>query len=88
MARFGFCAASSLIWGDGGLLFHFILSEIVAQILEQSSGTGQYVCRIYSINCSGRLLNFWTLRGALIQGRALIKFSPFSASVACFFAIK
>ena len=40
MARFGFCAASSLNWGggggggDGGLLFHFILSEIVAQILE------------------------------------------------------
>ena len=29
MARFGFCAASSLIWGDGDLLFHFILSKIV-----------------------------------------------------------
>ena len=29
MARFGFCAASSLICGDGGLLFHFILSKIV-----------------------------------------------------------
>ena len=29
MARFAFCAASSLIWGDGGLLFHFILSKIV-----------------------------------------------------------
>ena len=29
MARFGFCAASSLIWGDEGLLFHFILSKIV-----------------------------------------------------------
>ena len=29
MARFSFCAASSLIWGDGGLLFHFILSKIV-----------------------------------------------------------
>ena len=28
MARFGFCAASSLLWGDGGLLFHFILSKI------------------------------------------------------------
>ena len=26
MARFsGFCAVSSLIWGDGGLLFHFTL---------------------------------------------------------------
>ena len=23
MARFGFCASSSLIWGDGGLMFHF-----------------------------------------------------------------
>ena len=31
MARFGFCAASSLIWGDGGLLFHFILSKIVVR---------------------------------------------------------
>ena len=29
MARFGFCVASSLIWGDGGLLFHIILSKIV-----------------------------------------------------------
>ena len=33
MARVGFCAASSLIWGrgeeGGGLLFHFILSKIV-----------------------------------------------------------
>ena len=29
MARFGFCAASSLIWGEGGLLFHFIRSNIV-----------------------------------------------------------
>lgn len=29
MACFGFCTASSLIWGDGGLLFHFILSKIV-----------------------------------------------------------
>ena len=26
---FALCAASSLIWGDGGLLFHFILSKIV-----------------------------------------------------------
>ena len=34
MARFGFCAALSLNWGNGGLLFYFILSEIVAQILE------------------------------------------------------
>ena len=36
MARFGFCAASSLIWGGGGgggLLFHFILSEIVGAVL-------------------------------------------------------
>ena len=30
MARFGFCATSSLIWGDGCLLFHFISSKIVA----------------------------------------------------------
>ena len=32
LARFGFCAASSWIWGagDGGLLCHFILSKIVA----------------------------------------------------------
>ena len=27
---FALRAASSLIWGDGGLLFHFILSKIVA----------------------------------------------------------
>ena len=26
---FALRAASSLIWGDGGLLFHFILSKIV-----------------------------------------------------------
>ena len=31
MGRYGFCAASSLIWGrwGGGLLFHFILSKTV-----------------------------------------------------------
>ena len=29
MACSDFCAASSLIWGNGGLLFHFILSKIV-----------------------------------------------------------
>ena len=28
IARFGFCVASSLIWEDGGLLFHSILSKI------------------------------------------------------------
>ena len=50
--------------------------------------------RIYSINCPGRLLKFWTLivgaylRWALIRGWALIKFSPFSASVVCLFCIK
>ena len=36
LARFGFCAASSLIWGGwgvgGGLLIHFILSKIVVKI--------------------------------------------------------
>ena len=50
--------------------------------------------RIYSINRSGRLLNFWTLRvgaysrWALIRGWALIKFSTFSASVVCLFCNK
>ena len=50
--------------------------------------------RIYSINRPGRLLNFWTLRvgaysrWALIRGWALIKFSPFSASVVCLFCNK
>ena len=29
MVYFGFCAASLLIWGDGDLLFHFVLSKIV-----------------------------------------------------------
>ena len=29
MTRFPFRWASFLIWGDGGLLFHFILSKIV-----------------------------------------------------------
>ena len=29
MTRFPFGWASSLIWGDGGLLLHFILSKIV-----------------------------------------------------------
>ena len=27
MACFGFCAASFFIWGDGGLLFHFIFVQ-------------------------------------------------------------
>lgn len=31
MASFGFCVASSLIWGDGGFLFHFIPSKIEVQ---------------------------------------------------------
>ena len=29
MARFGLHAPSSLIWGEGAFLFHFILSKIV-----------------------------------------------------------
>ena len=32
LARFGFCPASSLIWGDGGLLFHFILFKIAGAV--------------------------------------------------------
>ena len=53
-----------------------------------------FAYRIYSINRPWRLLNFWTfrvgayLRWALIQGWALIKFSPFSASVVYLFATK
>ena len=49
---------------------------------------------IYSINRPGRLLIFLTLRvgaysrWALIRGWALIKFSPFSASVVVYFATK
>ena len=49
---------------------------------------------IYSINRPGRLLNCWTLivgaysRWALIRGWALIKFSPFSASVVYLFCNK
>ena len=52
------------------------------------------IYRIYSINRPGCFLNFWTLRvgaysrWALIQGWALIKFSPFSASVVCLFCNK
>ena len=52
-------------------------------------------CRIYSISRPGRLLNFWTFRvgaysrWALLRGCALIKFSPFSASVLeCLFCNK
>ena len=44
MARFGFCAALSLIWGMGfGLLFHFILSKIVARRPE----TSRCLCQEY-----------------------------------------
>ena len=57
-------------------------------LVEESATNHGY--RVYSINCPGRLLNFWTLRvGAysrwvLIRGLAVIKFSPFSASVVYF----
>ena len=44
--------------------------------------------RIYSINRPGRLLNFWTLRVGAYSRWALIKFSPFSASVVVYFATK
>ena len=50
--------------------------------------------RIYSINRPGRLLNFWILIAgtysswALVRGCALIKFSPFSASLVCLFCNK
>ena len=43
----------------------------------------QFEYRIYSINRPGRLLNFWTLRVGAHSRWALIKFSPFSASVVC-----
>ena len=48
----------------------------------------------FAAKAKGNLLNFWTLRGgaysrwALIRGWALIKFSPFSASVVVYFATK
>ena len=60
-------------------------------ISRSGSGTDY---RIYSINRPGRLLNFCTLRvgaysrWALIRGWALIKFSPFSASLVCWFCKK
>ena len=44
--------------------------------------------RIYSINCPGRLLNFWTLRVGTYSRWAFIKFSTFSASVVCVFCNK
>ena len=44
---------------------------------------------IYWINRPGRLLNFWTLLEVGAYSRlALIKFSPFSASVVCLFCNK
>ena len=61
-------------------------------LVEESAMNDRY--RVYSINCPGRLLNFWTLRvGAysrwvLIRGWAVIKFSPFSARVVVYFATK
>ena len=45
--------------------------------------TAKVAYRIYSINRPGRLLNFWTLRVGAYSRWALIKFSPFSASVVC-----
>ena len=38
MAHFGFRAASSLIWRDGGLLFHLILSKIVVSTSPEKNG--------------------------------------------------
>ena len=70
-----------------GLLLFYWLSHNHCKL-----AGGKY--RIYSINCRGRLLHFWTLRvgtysrWALIRGWALIKFSPFSASVICLFCNK
>ena len=46
MARFGFCAASSLIGGGGGgsmgLLFHSILSKIVVSFAAARARVTQY----------------------------------------------
>ena len=57
MARFGFCAASSLIWGNGGLLFHFILSKIVGPVvwegcrrLEESNNKNDFIYQGLHIN--------------------------------------
>ena len=64
------------------------------KVLRQVTTLAKPWYRIYSINHPGRLLNFWTLRvdaysrWALIQGWALIKFSPFSASEVCLFCNK
>ena len=43
---------------------------------------------IYSINRPGRLLSFWTLGVGAHSRWALIKFTPFSASVVCLFCHK
>ena len=49
MAPFGFFAASSLIWRDGGFLFHFLLSKIEVQtfaILEISKARAPKVSKV------------------------------------------
>ena len=46
MARFALRAASSLIWWDGGLLFHFTLSKIVGRVLSSVLGYDQH-CERY-----------------------------------------
>ena len=60
MTRFAFRAASSLIWGDGGLLFHFILSKIVVleavkkyfyTLLQSVYMRGKWVCLVVRDLC-------------------------------------
>ena len=78
-----------------GLVLNMPFSEaLCSNELTKTTLEVQFRYRIYSINCPGRLLNFWTLamgaysRWALIRGWALIKFSPFSAKEVCLFCNK
>ena len=59
------------------------VSRILAKFIHGELATSfklTEVYRIYSINRSGRLLNFWTSRVGAYSSWALIKFLPFSAS--------
>ena len=88
--------ASLLFKGQGSA--HTTVKWPITKTMDIIRGTyvtsGFDIYRIFSINRPGHLLNFWTLRvgaysrWAFIRGWALIKFSPFSASVVVYFATK
>ena len=58
MAGFGFARLHPWIWGDGGLLFHFILFKIVVRIIMNTNYYGFYKEKLIEVETVFKFINW------------------------------